>query len=247
MAKAAAWPWGSRTPRRRPACRTRAGRSPRRRPVPAAPSRNSLPVALECLAAALAAHRPPQGLGLAGGEAGQRHRHLEHLLLEHHHAQRVAQQSARAGVVVGGLELRGRRAGPAVLDVGVHRAADDRPGADERHLDGQVVQVLGQRLQQGLHLRPALDLEHADRVGLPGSRRRPRGRRSRSATGRSARPRVSAIRSTHSSTAESIPRPSRSILRKPASAQESLSHWQIWRPSMAAGTTGTSSTSGRAR
>ena len=50
----------------------------------------------------------------------------------------------------------------------------------------------------------------------------------------------------HSSTAESIPRPSRSIFTKPASAQESLSHWQIWRPGKAAGTTGTSSTSGRA-
>ncbi len=44
-----------------------------------------------------------------------------------------------------------------------------------------------------------------------------------------------------------MPSPSRSIFRKPASAQESLSHWQIWRPSIAAGTTGTSSTSGRGR
>ena len=42
-------------------------------------------------------------------------------------------------------------------------------------------------------------------------------------------PRLRAMRSTHSSTAESIPRPSRSIFTKPASAQESLSHWQIWR------------------
>src|SRR6266542_1855309 len=57
--------------------------------------------------------------------------------------------------------------------------------------------------------------------------------------------RVCAIRSTHSSTADSIPRPSRSIFRKPASAQESLSHWHIWRPAIAAGCTGTSSTSGR--
>ncbi len=55
---------------------------------------------------------------------------------------------------------------------------------------------------------------------------------------------VSAIRSTHSSTADSMPSPSRSILRKPASEQESLSHWQIRRPSIAAGSTGTSSTSG---
>ena len=56
---------------------------------------------------------------------------------------------------------------------------------------------------------------------------------------------TSAISSTHSSTAESIPSPSRSIFRKPASAQESLSHWQICRPAIAAGCTGTSSTSGR--
>ena len=54
-----------------------------------------------------------------------------------------------------------------------------------------------------------------------------------------------AIRSTHSSMHESIPSPSRSILRKPASEQESLSHWQSWRPAIAAGCTGTSSTSGR--
>ena len=54
-----------------------------------------------------------------------------------------------------------------------------------------------------------------------------------------------AICSTQSSTAESIPSPSRSILRKPASAQESLSHWQSWRPAIAAGCTGTRSISGR--
>ena len=54
-----------------------------------------------------------------------------------------------------------------------------------------------------------------------------------------------AICSTHSSTADSIPSPSRSILRKPASSQESLSHWHIWRPSIAAGWTGTSSINGR--
>src|SRR5204862_10989 len=57
-------------------------------------------------------------------------------------------------------------------------------------------------------------------------------------------PRLRAIRSTHSSTAASIPSPSRSILRKPASAQESLSHWPICRPSIAAGWRGTGSTGG---
>src|SRR5947208_1921678 len=53
-----------------------------------------------------------------------------------------------------------------------------------------------------------------------------------------------AMRSIASSTAESIPRPSRSIFRKPASPQLSLSHWQIWRPAIAAGCTGTRSISG---
>ena len=58
-------------------------------------------------------------------------------------------------------------------------------------------------------------------------------------------PRVRAMSSTVRSTADSIPSPSRSILRKPASAHESLSHWTIWRPSIAAGTIGQQSISGR--
>ena len=59
------------------------------------------------------------------------------------------------------------------------------------------------------------------------------------------RERVRAMRSTQRSTAESIPSPSRSIFRKPASAQESLSHCTICRPAIAAGTTGQQSISGR--
>ena len=57
-------------------------------------------------------------------------------------------------------------------------------------------------------------------------------------------PRTRAISSTQRSTADSIPSPSRSIFRKPASAQESLSHWTSWRPSIAAGCTGQISISG---
>ena len=105
----------------------------------------------------------------------------------------------------------------------------------------------GPRPQQALHLRAALDLEVADRVGALDLVVDVAGRRAGSARGRSSRRWSRAIWSTQSSTAESIPSPSRSIFRKPASAQESLSHWQICRPSIAAGCTGTSSTSGRAR
>ena len=47
----------------------------------------------------------------------------------------------------------------------MHGLALDRSRADERHLHGQIVEVGGPRAQQALHLRPALDLEIADRVG----------------------------------------------------------------------------------
>ncbi len=44
-------------------------------------------------------------------------------------------------------------------DVGVHGAADDRSGAHDRDLHGQVVQVPGERAPEHLDLGPALDLE----------------------------------------------------------------------------------------
>ena len=44
-------------------------------------------------------------------------------------------------------------------------AALDRAGPDERHLDGQVVEVLRPRARQHLHLRAALDLEDPGRLG----------------------------------------------------------------------------------
>ena len=52
-----------------------------------------------------------------------------------------------------------------MLDVRVDGLALDRPGPDERDLDGQVGQALRPRLEQALHLRAALDLEDADGVG----------------------------------------------------------------------------------
>ena len=138
-------------------------------------------------------------------------------------------------MLVGDLVVRVLAQPLAALDVGVDGAALDRPGADDRHLDREVLEVLGPRAPQRLHLRAALDLEDARRVGRPGCTRRSPGRRRGSARGRSARRASRAISSTQRSTAESIPSPSRSIFRNPASEQESLSHWTIWRPSIAAG------------
>src|SRR5438067_1119928 len=54
-----------------------------------------------------------------------------------------------------------------------------------------------------------------------------------------------AMSSTHSSTSDNMPSARKSILMKRASSQESLSHWQTTRSSIAARSSGTSSMSGR--
>jgi len=53
----------------------------------------------------------------------------------------------------------------AAAQVGVHHVALDRPGADQRHLDHQVVEAARLEARQRVHLRAALHLEDADRVG----------------------------------------------------------------------------------
>ena len=68
-------------------------------------------------------------------------------------------------MVVGDLEVRILAQLLAPGDVGIDRTAEDRPRAHDRHLDGEIVQRLGPGAVQRLHLRPALDLEDAHRVG----------------------------------------------------------------------------------
>src|SRR3712207_7254716 len=54
----------------------------------------------------------------------------------------------------------------APLDVRIDRAALDRPRPHDRHLDGDLLERLRPRPAQRGHLRTALDLEDAGRVGL---------------------------------------------------------------------------------
>ncbi len=124
------------------------------------------PERLDRLLAALAAHRAAQSFRLADREAGGRHRNVEHLVLEDDDAERVAKRLTQRLVLDRRLEARIVALRLPVLDVRVHRLPLDRPRADERHLHRQVVEVLGPRLQQALHLRAALDLEDTDGVGL---------------------------------------------------------------------------------
>ena len=59
--------------------------------------------------AALAAHRAPQALRLPHAEAGQRHRDLEHLILEDDDAERLAQRLGSDGWSTGGTKLGSSR------------------------------------------------------------------------------------------------------------------------------------------
>ena len=192
-------------------------------------------VGLERGLAPLAAHRPAQPLGLAHREPRERHRHVEHLVLEDDDAERRAERLLEQRMV-GRRDVRRVLAQLlAALDVGVDRLALDRPRPHERDLDGHdVVEVLGPRAQDDSASARGSRSGSRRRVGLLDLRVDVAGRRAGCARGRSARRAACAIWSTQSSTAESIPRPSRSILRKPASAQESLSHWHICRPAIAA-------------
>ena len=130
-----------------------------------------------------------------------------------------------------------------MLDVGLDGAADDRARADDRDLDDQVLQLARLGARQHLDLGAALDLEGADRVA--GADHVVDARVVEVDPAEVDR-RLAVVddQSRHSSTSESMPRARKSILTIRASSQESLSHWQRKRPSIAAGWIGTSSLSG---
>ena len=51
------------------------------------------------------------------------------------------------------------------VDVGMHHVARDRAGANNGHLNDQIVEAGRADARQGRHLGATLDLENADRVG----------------------------------------------------------------------------------
>ncbi len=115
---------------------------------------------LHALLGALEAHRAPQFFGFAAVEAGCRHRESQQLFLEERDAEGATQNRFERRMRV----LDGFAAG-APVQVGVHHLPDDRAGADDRDFHHQVVEVPGLHARQCRHLRAALDLEGAHRVG----------------------------------------------------------------------------------
>ena len=63
------------------------------------------------------------------------------------------------------MRVRDRRAARPALEIGVHHLSRDGAGPDDGHLDHQVVEALGLHARKRRHLRAALDLEDAHRVG----------------------------------------------------------------------------------
>ena len=118
------------------------------------------------LLAALAAHRPPQPLGLPHAEAGERHRDLEHLVLEDDDAERLPQRlGERAGGRPAATKLGSSRSRWRCSMYGWTALPWIGPGRTSATWTVRSSRFSGPRAQQALHLRAALDLEVADRVG----------------------------------------------------------------------------------
>ena len=187
---------------------------------------------------ALEAHGAAQLLGLAAGESGRDHGHAQQLLLKQRHAQRPPQHRLERG-------MQAIRRFPALppVQIRMHHLAHDGPGPDDRHLHHDVV-------------KPRAASCAAARTSARGSPpgtcrwcrpsaalRRPPDRRAAGAPGPPLRRRLRGSASGESSSTAIMPRPSRSTLMMPISAQSSLSHCTTTRPGMVAGSSGTTESS----
>jgi hypothetical protein len=113
-------------------------------------------------------HGAAQTVGLVGCELRRRNGDLHRLLLEQRHAERafenVAQFVGRSvHRVGGGVMLLLDAVAPA--QIGMHHVALDRTRAHDRNFNHKVVEALRLEPRQHRHLRTALDLKYADRVG----------------------------------------------------------------------------------
>ncbi len=112
-------------------------------------------------------HGAAQLVGFGGREAGGDDRDAHRLLLEQRHAHGLAEHLLQ---LVGRAVIGGGRGKHHLLhalpppQIGMHHVALDRPRPHDRDLDDEIVEGLRLEARQHRHLRPALDLEHADRI-----------------------------------------------------------------------------------
>ena len=100
-----------------------------------------------------------QPVGLQRAEPGADDGDLHRLFLKKGHAQGLAQHLAQFIRGEGHLLLA-----PAAAEIGVHHVALDRAGADDGHLDDQIVEFARAHARQEIHLRPAFHLKHPHRI-----------------------------------------------------------------------------------
>ena len=109
-------------------------------------------------------HRAAQSVGFLGGEFRRLDGDAHRLLLEQRHAQRPPQDVLQfipvAAFRVGIFDRLGRQLPPP--QIRMHHVALDRPRPHDGDLDDEVVERARTKPRQHVHLRPALDLEHAE-------------------------------------------------------------------------------------
>ena len=100
-------------------------------------------------------------VGLSGREPGGHHGERHRLLLEQRYAERLAQHLANR--VIG---IRDGLLAASPTQVWVDHVSLDRSRPHDRNLDHQVVEAPWAQPRKHRHLRPGLDLEYADGIGL---------------------------------------------------------------------------------
>ncbi len=114
-------------------------------------------------------HGAAQTIGLLLGEFGGDHGEAHRLFLEERHAEGLAEHAMQ--LVRRPMLRRGRRkahllmAG-AAAQIGMNHIALDRTRPHDGDLDHQIVEFSRAQMRQHVHLRAALDLEHADGIAL---------------------------------------------------------------------------------
>ena len=115
--------------------------------------------ATEPAAAFPGGHCTAQLVCLAAGKACRNDGKLHHLLLENGYAERALEH----------LLYRGARIGNRLLavtpaQIGMHHVTLDRAGADDCHLDNQIVKTARSEARQHGHLCTGFDLEYNNRI-----------------------------------------------------------------------------------
>ena len=120
-------------------------------------------------AAAKGRHRLAQLVGLRRGKTRRVECDLHRLLLEHRDPQCSLQDPFEfiGWPVIGGRTgVEHRLLALATLQIGVDHVPLNRPWTDDRDFDHQIVEAARPKPREHVHLRPALDLEYAQRIAF---------------------------------------------------------------------------------